>query len=648
MDPITLFLFGLIVAALRGPGEAGRAVRGSYRSRNARWQGRAEARRGSPGAGRGRRSAGGILGWPDRAARSVRPSAIRTGITVAAALATGLFAISVAFQGFRRGAEAGWRAGRAKARNRRGGGPASAEPGDPTAPAGPDDEVVDAELVDPPAPPEPGSRRVAGPDTDPDAVWDAVASDWADERAPAAALGPAGSHVVVVESGEDVTVIVTGRTAPPRPAGADVDPTRPLWVLTFRDRRDEVVNPWTGTSVPVLVYYADDFTRIFDALRGIPDTTVQVTERGPHSAPLGDLPVDVSVEVPEPGTSGWLLRVHGPGINPWNGLVFGSDSDEAAVFDREDLHRRLAAVAATEGVTAEVFPYNGFDPADLPTDSDDESDADDGYPDGWWAPRLPPDLNSVIAPPRPPGPGIDPDFPGWRLEYRDRHRRVVNPWTGEAGQIPVYYRDDLDRLLASFGGIPGTTVTVAPHHIAIAPFIPNQGGPSMASSPATRANGAATRGGNGAGLITPAVIPMPALIHDSNYHAHLHNLEVLAQEAIFEMQAAQLAATAANTARQRAGNAVAAIEQIVVGLTTQDFGQEHVARMFALQEQLQHQAQLAAASEAAAYAAIESAAQVAVGAQAAAEAFRRDHQLLAEAHAASPYAARTREAYQPQ
>jgi hypothetical protein len=174
------------------------------------------------------------------------------------------------------------------------------------------------------------------------------------------------------------------------------------------------------------------------------------------------------------------------------------------------------------------------------------------------------------------------------------------------------------------------------------PMPPVNGGSPMPSSSLSPRNGSA------GGLITPAAIPMPTLLLDANYHNHLHNLGVLSAESAQQMGAAQLAVTSANVARQRAVNIVNATDQIAAGLHSQDFGAEHVGHVVNLQELLMRQAQLAAIAEQAARESIEVSAQVVAATNAAAAAFRRDHQLLAEAHAASPNPARTREAYTPQ
>lgn len=226
-----------------------------------------------------------------------------------------------------------------------------------------------------------------------------------------------------------------------------------------------------------------------------------------------------------------------------------------------------------------------------------------------------------------PGTGSAPTAPSTPLAPASP---VADPAPADpAGGIPL-----VTAPAVAVGGPAGPTVT-----IPLQPR-PTSGGTTMASSLA--------RGGATAGLIHSAPIAMPAILTDANYHNHLHNLGVVANESTQQMGAAQLSATAANAARQRAVNLVNALDHIAAGLHSQDFGAEHVGNVAHLQELMARLSQLAALAEQAAIQAIEVSTQVVAAAGTSAAAFRRDHQVLAEAHAASPHPARTREAYQAQ
>ena len=151
-------------------------------------------------------------------------------------------------------------------------------------------------------------------------------------------------------------------------------------------------------------------------------------------------------------------------------------------------------------------------------------------------------------------------------------------------------------------------------------------------------------------MSTEILIPSvraPQLMEDATYSAHLHNLEQVGLDAQDALTTAELTLSAASQARERAEAAMAAVELMAQGLAAQDFGAEHVANMHTLQELLAAQVRHAQAAEQAAHASLEAAEQVNELCRTAAAAFRRDHQQLAEAHAAAPHPARTREAYQP-
>jgi hypothetical protein len=191
MDPISVIILGLIYAALRAPGEAGRAVRQDYRSRRGRWNSRAENWMGGRGQGRGRggrrvagydrdgrpytdrgqRGRGGRnsppraeRGWwrDDRAwrgpegrariARGVRPSAIRAGIITGALAYSAVVGGGVAAAGFWRGLRGGYRMGklhyRGKNAERDLDPTITVEAGTPGGPADPNAETVQGEVVD--------------------------------------------------------------------------------------------------------------------------------------------------------------------------------------------------------------------------------------------------------------------------------------------------------------------------------------------------------------------------------------------------------------------------------------------------------------------------------------------------------------------
>jgi len=226
----------------------------------------------------------------------------------------------------------------------------------------------------------------------------------------------------------------------------------------------------------------------------------------------------------------------------------------------------------------------------------------------------------------------------------------LGPGTGSAPTTPTAPASPVAGLApAAAGAAPTVTAPAVALGGPASPVVtipvqyqPTSGGPIMANS-LSRTGSVAT-----GGLITPAPISMPSILTDANYHNHLTNLGTIAGESTQQMSAAQLAATAANAARQRAVNMLNALDHIAAGLASQDFGSEHVGNVANLQELMARLAQLSAIAEQAAIQAIEVSTQVVAAAAASAAAFRRDHQVLAEAHAASPHPARTREAYQPQ
>jgi hypothetical protein len=147
-------------------------------------------------------------------------------------------------------------------------------------------------------------------------------------------------------------------------------------------------------------------------------------------------------------------------------------------------------------------------------------------------------------------------------------------------------------------------------------------------------------------IYIPHVRP-PQLIEGATYTAHLHNLQQLALDAQDARTTAELTLSAAAQARLRAESAMAAVELMAQGLAAQDFGQAHVGNMHTLRELFAAQVRHAQNAEQAAHASLQAAEQVNDLCRTATTAFRRDHQQLAEAHAAAPHPARTREAYQP-
>jgi hypothetical protein len=144
-----------------------------------------------------------------------------------------------------------------------------------------------------------------------------------------------------------------------------------------------------------------------------------------------------------------------------------------------------------------------------------------------------------------------------------------------------------------------------------------------------------------------ASISAPVLMEGANYHAHLHNLQVIAREAQHEYHSAELTLASASAARQRAEYSMAAVEQMATGLAAQDFGEVHVGNMATLHELLARHVQHARTAEHAAQESLATSEQLIEVCMATAATFQRDHGQLAEAHAAAPHAAKTREAYQP-
>jgi hypothetical protein len=493
MDPVSVIVLALVYAALRAPGEAGRAVRSDYRDRRGRWSARAEPWM-TRGAGRGRggrRVAGydrnarpysrrdyrgrggggrGPAGWwrdpqawrgPEgraRIARGVRPSAIRTGIVAGALAYTALFGAAVAARGFGRGLHGGYRLGKAHYRAKRNGatGPTiTVAPADPG--TLPDDaEIVDAEIV-----------------PDPDAGAGARAT-------PGTAADPADADV-------DAPLAMAIALEPPSPDGM------------------------------------------------------------PRDADMRSGP--------------WLLIVHGPGVNRWT----GGDAEGVAIYDADELDRRLGLIASIPGLRAEVKA--------LPDPFDD----------------------SVQPEPRDSRP--DPAGPTATREH-------------EGEPMPLSSARDVEQALTDSQPDPPVPV--------VARYVPVAGAPVGASM----------------------------LMEGANYDAHLHNLGFLLGQAQREYAAAELTLASAAATRKRAENDIAAAERMAAALSAQDFGQEHVAHMVALQELLAAQVAAARAAHEAAFESTLANEHVIEVCSAAEAAFRRDHQQLAEAHATAPHAAKTREAYQ--
>ena len=152
----------------------------------------------------------------------------------------------------------------------------------------------------------------------------------------------------------------------------------------------------------------------------------------------------------------------------------------------------------------------------------------------------------------------------------------------------------------------------------------------------------------GVGIVpTGGTINAPVLMEGANYHAHLHNLNVIAKEARHEYSSAELTLASASAARQRAEHSMAAVELMAAGLAAQDFGDVHVGNMASLQELLARHVEHARTAERAAQESLATSEQLIEVCMATAAAFERDHGQLAEAHASAPHAAKTREAYQP-
>ena len=553
MDPISAIIIGLIWAALRAPGEAGRSMRQDYRNQAGRWNSRAEnwmngRRGGRRVAGydrdgrayrrgdRNRRGGGrrGDPGWrtdpgawtgPEgraRVARGVRPSAIRSGIVAGALAYTAVFGIGVAASGFRRGLVGGYRMGRLHylgKRNQAQDPTTTVTPGAPGDQPGPDDEVVDAVIVEDP-----------NTETPPDA-------------------------------------------AAPDPA------TQP--------------EPEPDSDTP-------------------PAVPPELAEAAPEVADLRNGP--------------WLLIVHGPGVN----RITGGDSDGFAVYDAADLDRRLNLIAGIPGLTAEVKPLP--DP-DAPQDS---------------RPR------SATGPAATPGGANVTDNDDYEWQCPCGEPAVEEPpvhWTAAYGPSPRFSHLDGEPLcpvMGANGYEPAQPEPRDPRPSASAAGPTNPGGTSMSDITPAR-TGQAAPINTTAGQFVPVgtSISAPVLMEGANYHAHLHNLQVIAREAQHEYHSAELTLASASAARQRAEYSMAAVEQMAAGLAAQDFGAVHVGNMASLHELLARHVEHARTAERAAQESLATSEQLIQVCLATAAAFQRDHAGLAEAHASAPHAAKTREAYQP-
>jgi hypothetical protein len=295
-----------------------------------------------------------------------------------------------------------------------------------------------------------------------------------------------------------------------------------------------------------------------------------------------------SAEAPVP------VGERGPDMDtgPWLVTVYGpgvnrltgADSDGFAVYDAADLDRRLALAAGIPGLRVEVRPLPG------PFEDSRPDDAPAGPITHPLIKEQPVDKNKIDATVR--GSAAAPDG-----VYGMTRSSTGEVWDGGKGWVS--------------DGAPGKGVSAV--------RVP----------------------------VGAVSISAPVLMEGANYGAHLHNLNVIAKEARAEYASAELSLASASAARQRAEHAMAAVEQMAVGLAAQDFGETHVSNMASLHELLARHVAQARAAEQAAQESLATSEQLIELCTAAANVFQRDHGQLAEAHANAPHAAKTREAYQP-
>ena len=573
MDPISAIIIGLIWAALRAPGEAGRSMRQDYRNRQGRWNTRAETWMGGRSRG-GRRVAGfdrngradrpgdrnrqggrrrGDPGWrtdsrawtgPEgraRVARGVRPSAIRSGIAAGALAYTAVFGLGVAGRGFARGLHGGYQMGRLHylgKRNQAQDPTTTVTPGQPGEYPGPDDEVVDAVIVEDPNTAPTAPETTAGKTDTSDAEADEART--ADD--------PAQRHPIdrAKQSTDD--------------ALTELGLSRDGWLVSHFV---------PGNDTPFLRLLIEDESELDRRLASAQGMRVEVKR-------LSEVPDDLLRKV---------LQLPPTQPNP------------------QDSRPRTASGSATPAGGANV------------TDNDDYE---------WQCPEC-----GEPAVEDPPDRWTQAYGPAPRFSHFDGE--PLCPVMGANGYEPAQPEPRDPR--------PGTSPTGP---------TTNPGGTSMSDTTPARTN-QGTPINTTAGQFVPvgASINAPVLMEGANFHAHLHNLQIIAKEAQHEYHSAELTLASASAARQRAEHAMTAVEQMAAGLAAQDFGDAHVDNMASVHELLARHVEHARTAERAAQESLATSEQLIEMCLATAATFQRDHGQLAEAHASAPHAAKTREAYQP-
>lgn len=133
----------------------------------------------------------------------------------------------------------------------------------------------------------------------------------------------------------------------------------------------------------------------------------------------------------------------------------------------------------------------------------------------------------------------------------------------------------------------------------------------------------------------------------ANYYTHLSALACLLALARDERASGELAVNSAQAMCLRGENLLAAALRMEVGVCRHDFGPEHKANMHAVSELLTVQLATARTTRRLTRESLSGADDLIRACTHAAAAFQADHGQLAEAHANTSHAAKTREAYQP-
>jgi hypothetical protein len=610
MDPLSAIIIGLIWAALRAPGEAGRSMRNDYRNRAGRWNSRAENWMGGRGRG-GRRVAGydrngrayrpgdrnrrngkrrGDPGWRSdprawtgregraRVARGVLPSAIRSGIIAGALACTAVFGLGVAGRGFARGLRGGYQMGRLHylgKRNQAHDPTATVTPGEPGEHHGPEDEVVEAVIVEDPntETPPTGDHASDRGRRDGDG-WIRVTEEFMREDPP--------SHDPRVGDGP-----------------------RNRWRFTVFDGDREIAAEIIATEAEILERLAQfqraGFTAGVDRLPDVEADRAETVDASvlPDGIYRAGQSIDDALAANGLSRNGWLVSHFVPGST--------TAFLRALIEDEAELDRRLASPTGLRVEVRRLSEVPDHELRDLL----------------WHAPVQPETQDSrPHTAAGPTNPGEDMIHDGSRVQA------PVNP----------EYEKAIDEAFAD----------AHPDDQRSSGRPTNPGGTSMSETTVSR-TGVANPGPAAQFVAVGAgsTISAPVLMEGANYDAHLHNLNVLAKEARAEYSSAELTLASASAARQRAEHAMAAVEQMAAGLAAQDFGETHVGNMASLHEMLARQVEQSRTAEHAAQESLATSEHLIELCTSAAAVFQRDHGQLAEAHANAPHAAKTREAYQP-